>query len=153
MNAHAQHQPARGVLPIFLGVRSKRVLLILIGSLLWWNMGSPRPVMADQQHAPKPYDANGRRDPFVSLVREGRLVSPVGVPSSAARPSDLLLVGILWDPAAHSLALINDTEAKVGDTIGAYEVMEIRRDAVVLMRDGKPLVLQISFEDHPNPGE
>ena len=133
---------------------STRVLLwMMMGVLvLWWGRGGV-PLVVAEQHSPKPYDAHGKRDPFVPLVRDGRLVSSAGSPSSVATSSELLLSGILWDPTGRSLALINDTEAKVGDTIGGYRVTEIRPDAVVLVRDGKPLVLQISFEERTKPGE
>ena len=90
------------------------------------------------------YDAKGRRDPFVSLVREGRVVTPV---ASSASPDGTtpILYGIVWDPGGRSLALINDTEVQVGGMIGKYRVEEIRRDAVVLIAGGERTVLQIAF--------
>ena len=93
------------------------------------------------------YDSGGRRDPFVPLVREGRLVA--APPGARVETSTPVLYGILWDPGGRSIALINDTEAMVGDTIGRYQVKEIRQDAVVLDNEGKPLVLQITFEQSP----
>ena len=91
------------------------------------------------------YDAKGHRDPFVPLVRDGRLVGkPQPVPTvNAAQP---VLYGILWDPAGRSIAMINDTEVRVGDTVAGYRVAEIRQDAVVLSGGGEPLVLSIDFE-------
>lgn len=93
------------------------------------------------------YDSKGRRDPFTPLVREGKLVNVTpGTQISVTRP---VLYGILWDPGGQSLALLNDTEVKVGDTIGGYRVQEIRQDAVVLIGGGEPVVLQLAFETPP----
>jgi len=61
-----------------------------------------------------------------------------------------VLYGILWDSAGNSIALINDTEVKVGDTVKGYRVTEIRQDAVVLTNGGEPVVLQIAFETPPS---
>jgi len=94
-----------------------------------------------------PVHAQSQRDPFVPLVRDGRLIAPSG----SENFSQLTLVGILWDPSGQSIALINDTEAKVGDVLGEYQVHEIRQDAVVLMREGQPVVLQLSFDTPPEP--
>jgi hypothetical protein len=91
------------------------------------------------------YEAQGKRDPFVPLVRDGRLIAPKG----GGEFSSLTLVGILWDPGGQSIALINDMAVKAGDVLGDYQVQEIRQDGVVLMRDGKPVVLQLSFETAP----
>lgn len=91
------------------------------------------------------YDAKGRRDPFMPLVRDGVLVqfTPGG---DASKP---VLYGILWDPGGQSLALINDLEAKVGDMVGEYQVTDIRKDAVVLMRAGEPLELMFDANAPP----
>ena len=94
------------------------------------------------------YNAKGRRDPFVPLVRDGQLVSvSQSAPIESSRP---MLRGILWDAGGHSIALINDLEAKVGDTVGDYQVQEIRHDAVVLTNGAEELVLEISFEAPPS---
>lgn len=103
---------------------------------------------ADPQEHPT-YDAKRRRDPFTPLVREGRLVGASSADASAAvivSSSTLVLAGILWDPAGRSVALVNETEVKVGDLIGEYRVIEIRPDAVVLDRDGKQHVLHMTYE-------
>lgn len=108
---------------------------------------------ADQQAAaqqPFHYDSKNRRDPFVTLVRDGRLVSVI--PGSRVETTRPILYGIVWDPAGHSIALINDEEVKTGDTVGTYQVIEIRSDAVVLSDGGEPVVLQITFDAPPVQG-
>ena len=97
--------------------------------------------------APFVYDAKGHRDPFIPLVKDGKLIGTQrGTPLDTAKP---VLYGILWDPRGQSIAMLNDTEVRVGDTVGIYEVLEIRKDAVVLSAGGDPLVLQIEFETPP----
>ncbi len=103
---------------------------------------------AAEEDAKKPkgfyYDPAGHRDPFVPLVRDGRLV---GISQPTSKETTFpVLYGILWDPGGQSIALINDGEAKVGDTITGYQVKEIRKDAVVLSNGGEPLVLQIVYD-------
>jgi hypothetical protein len=96
------------------------------------------------------YNAKGRRDPFIPLVRDGQIIAVGG---SAPAPGDRpVLYGILWDPGGGSLALINDREMQVGDVINGYRVTAIRQDAVVLhVEDGEPVVLRIEFEPAPGP--
>lgn len=91
------------------------------------------------------YDARGRRDPFVPLVVGGRLVAAAA--GSRGDTTTPVLYGIMWDPSGQSIALINDGEYKVGDTVNSYRIKDIRQDVVVLDNGGEePLVLQIAFE-------
>ncbi len=106
------------------------------------------PLRAEPQKPSGSYDAKGKRDPFVPLVRDGRLVSTSTDAAASAKPSDIFLAGILWDPGGRSIALINDAEVTVGETINDYQVLEIRQDAVVLDRGGNPVVLQLMFDEH-----
>ena len=106
---------------------------------------------APPQQPPIQYDPHGRRDPFVPLVRDGRFMGVEISTVSGGGASSMFLGGILWDAKGASIALINGEEAKVGDDVAGYHVAEIRKDAVILMRDGKPLVLQVSF-DEPKGG-
>ena len=94
------------------------------------------------------YDPAGHRDPFVPLVRDGRLVGVVA--GSSIKTDKPVLYGILWDPGGNSIALVNDGEVKVGDAIGGYQVKEIRQNAVVLMSGGVPVVLEIAFDAPPS---
>ena len=103
--------------------------------------------------APFRYEAKGRRDPFVPLVRDGHVVSTSGgVRGDSSRP---VLYGVLWDPGGNSIALINDGEARVGDAVGDYHVIEIRKDAVVLSSGGEPVVIELAFDAPPKsaPGD
>ena len=96
------------------------------------------------------YDAKGRRDPFKPLIQDGHLVPGMGIGREfeGDRP---VLYGILWDPAGTSLALMNDGEYKVGDVVNGYQVVEIRRDAVVITSRGERTVLQITFDAPSSP--
>ena len=96
------------------------------------------------------YDGKGRRDPFVGLVRDGRLV---GAPRTRKlEPLKPVLYGILWDSDGKSIALINDVEVNVGDKVGGYRVEEIRPDAVVLAREGgRQIVLELAFDALESP--
>jgi len=88
----------------------------------------------------------------VALVHEGRFVGTGRTLTSASQPSDLQLAGILWDPGGHSIALINDAEVTVGEMVGDCQVVDIQQDAVMVMREGKSIILRLSFENRePTP--
>ena len=109
--------------------------------------------IAETKIAPFVYDAKGRRDPFAPLVIEGRRVGMKAAASTTTTASGKpVLYGILWDPSGHSIAMVDDTEVKVGDAVGPYHVVDIREDAVVLKNGGEPLELRIEFDvpsSHP----
>ena len=116
--------------------------LVMSAALAWAAQGP------SEKHDTFSYDPVGHRDPFVPLVRDGRLV---GVTTAGRVPADKpVLYGILWDPGGHSMALINDAEVKVGDAVSGYQVKEIRQDAVVLTSGGVPVVLEIAFDAPPS---
>lgn len=117
-------------------------VLVMSSCLVWWFLGGVGAAAGDQFS----YDAQGKCDPFVPLVRNGQLVSCRPQPF---RPA-LMLQGIVWDPAGESIALIDDREVKVGDNVDDYQVAEIRHDAVVLVHEGAPLTLTISLEGRKN---
>ena len=116
-------------------------------ALSLWGLALMNVWTNEQTNASLPfqYEAKGRRDPFEPLVKDGRLVRPMssGPDVQGDKP---LLRGILWDAAGESIALLDDGEYKVGDVVSGYQVVEIRRDAVVLASGGRRTVLQISFE-------
>ncbi|HEV2181850.1 MAG TPA: hypothetical protein VGR59_16090 [Gemmatimonadaceae bacterium] len=68
------------------------------------------------------YDADGRRDPFVSLIASGELRPMI---------SDLRLVVVIYDPAGRSVAILRDVSTKeqyrvkTGQTLGRMRVARI----------------------------
>jgi len=100
------------------------------------------------------YDSKGRCDPFIPLVREGRVVPCDSRPGTAGDESKTAvptLGGILWDAEGRSIALINGGETKTGDTVDGYRVSEIHRDEVVLTRESERVLLRIGFGDAKPP--
>jgi hypothetical protein len=129
-------------------MRRRTQLLVAVGIAGCLGVGIGVMALAEEQPSAKSepfrYDSKGLRDPFIPLVRDGRLV---GTPTATQlEPSKPVLYGILWDSGGQCLALINDTEVKVGDMVGEYQVTEIRKDAVVLTAGGESMVLELQFE-------
>jgi hypothetical protein len=109
------------------------------------------PVAAVEQDQLWIYDSKGRCDPFVPLIRDGRLLPCDTNPNAAAQQSGHVpaLGGILWDPGGQSIALLNGGEAKVGDEVDGYVVTAIRKEEVVLTRGADRVVVRINFEAQP----
>ena len=132
---------ARGILPCLAGA------VILLA-------GAAASAGADPKDHPA-YDAKHRRDPFAPLVRDGRLAGislEAASSTTSASSSAVTLAGILWDPAGRSVALINGTEVKVGDLVGAYRVVEIQPNAVVLDHEGQQRIVQMVFDGSGKAG-
>ena len=137
--------------------RHNRWLAVGVVCLLWWVGTStwaedPHPTAAPAGG----YDAKGKRDPFVPLVRDGRMIAVTGEEPASSGPADVslpLLGGILWDPAGRSIALLNDKEAMVGDLIGSYRLAEIYQDHIVLEQEGRRVTLRITFDQNPKKEE
>lgn len=128
-------------------IRRARVAAAMLLAFVWVAAAGAAEEPRDGARLPFRYDPGQARDPFIALVRDGRIIGGIqNGPADMAKP---VLFGILWDTGGRSLALINDTEVKVGDTVGPYRVMEIRPDAVVLSDGGEPLVLTIAFDTPP----
>lgn len=80
------------------------------------------------------YDANGRRDPFLSLMATGELRPMI---------TDLTLVGIIYDESGkNSVAILVDASAanqtyrkKVGDVLGRMKVAKITENSVTVNID------------------
>lgn len=74
------------------------------------------------------YGSEGRRDPFLSLMKTGELRPMI---------SDLRLVTVVYDPVGRSVAIMRDVQtkeqyrAKVGQTLGRMRVTQIRPKEVV----------------------
>ncbi len=89
------------------------------------------------------YNAEGKRDPFIPLIINNQLAGGRASASAQGKP---VLYGILWDPSGSSIALIDNLEAKTGDTVRGYRVKAIQKDSVVLEAEGQTVVLDIAFE-------
>ena len=74
------------------------------------------------------YQADSRRDPFLSLMKTGDLRPMI---------SDLRLVAVIYDPAGRSVAILRDLQTKeqyrvkVGQTLGRMRVNAIRPSQVI----------------------
>lgn len=95
---------------------------------------------------PGPYDADGKRNPFIALVSdEGRIVrlsgstpqaeEPATVVKSGAAPAPVV-EGVAVDPKGESFAVVNDQITKEGDVVDGYTVVRIGYDKVVFKKDG-----------------
>lgn len=76
------------------------------------------------------YSADGRRDPFVSLMASGELRPMI---------SDLKLAAIIYDPTGHSVAVLRDLSTNeqyrvtVGKTLGRMRVTAIQPKSVTFV--------------------
>jgi hypothetical protein len=89
------------------------------------------------------YERKDRRDPFWSLV------SPSGTILTYDQDlafSDLVLEGITFDQQGKSIAIINSSIVGSNDQIGGYQIIEIRRLEVVLLKNGKTYILKMKRE-------
>ena len=136
--------------------------VVLLGAAI----AQPRPQLAQPRTSPaarparalvpRSYDAGGRRDPFVSLLRSGSDVSGL---SNSPRPagiagllvSEVALRGVIQSPAGFA-ALLQGSDGKThvvraGDRLFDGQVRSIGSDAMVLLqRSSDPLVVPKEFE-------
>ena len=82
-------------------------------------------------------------DPFWPLVSQGGAI--VNYDTNFV-VSEMTLEGVVSDGVG-GIAIINGNVIEQGKKIGLYTVQEIRRDRVILMKDGKTSVLQIKKEE------
>ena len=69
------------------------------------------------------YDDKGKRDPFIPLIgKDSRFLFEEAVESVEG----IYLEGVILDPAGESLVIINSEIVKCGETIGGFELKEIR---------------------------
>lgn len=116
-------------------------IALIGGSSLWIQ----RAVIAQDEEIDKfEYIAGKLRDPFIPLVRNGRIVgATLGRTNTSPVP---VLMGVLWDPSGRSIALLDTGEVRVGDEIGNYTVKLIKQDSVVLVSGEDEVVLQVVNE-------
>jgi hypothetical protein len=86
------------------------------------------------------YDSKGKRDPFLSLVSpEGYLVNV----EPFAEVSEINVEGIIYDPKGSSFAIINSEIVKVGEKIGDFEVLDIKKNKVILLKDAEKFEIDL----------
>lgn len=127
-------------------VNKVKVLSVLCFFLILGSFMTLNSAIGEEAALPT-YDSKGYRDPFVPLIKDGRTIGksePVAVQIKTRLVP--VLYGILWDPSGDSVALVNDGEYQLGDTVGDYQVSEIRKDAVILRSGSEEVVLTINFE-------
>jgi len=86
---------------------------------------------------------------FEKLREEGRDLELKTDPFSGAPilpekalSSGIYLNGILWDETS-PLAIINDEVVKIGDRVGEYAVVKIKKDSVILSNGSSELELRL----------
>ncbi|MDD5226185.1 MAG: hypothetical protein PHV97_03250 [Candidatus Omnitrophica bacterium] len=85
------------------------------------------------------YDSGKRRDPFVALTGEDV--------SMAVSSSGVKLEGIIYDPVAQSMAILNGKTYQAGEVVGDAKVVKILKDHVIISVDGEEKTLWIRKEE------
>lgn len=91
------------------------------------------------------YDRGDRRDPMIPLIGPGGMVQKI--PSG-----DFNVEGIIYDPPAGSLVLINGEFYKAGDTLHNATLISIFKDRIILRAEDEEKTLWIR-EEVLNEGE
>lgn len=100
------------------------VLLMLCGSL---------------EGAPRSYDPGKRRDPFVPLSGENAM--------DVSDASGFKLEGIIYDPTARSMVMLNGKAYQVGEVVGSTKIVKISKDHVVILVNEEEKVLRLREEE------
>ena len=101
------------------------------------------PCPASAQEAPINefvYDAHGKRDPLQPLVNSGGVIINY---ATDLLLTDLTLEGILMDFQGDNAAIINGRIVKAKDVIGAFVVVEVKTDMVILSKDNKQYEIRL----------
>lgn len=92
------------------------------------------------------YDAGKRRDPFVPLNgAEGASVT--------GSSSGFKLEGIIYDPGARSMVILNGKSYLAGDSVEDTTIVKIEKDYVVISADGEEKTLRMREEPLPASSE
>ena len=117
---------------------------IIVGSLSLYFLVLPFILLAKDEKFI--YNSHKREDPFYPIISEtGEFLSKIEQQKSQTKK--LLVEGIVWDSGKNSIAIINGTVVRQGDKIEGYQVLEIRKDGVLLERDGEKEILTMPNEE------
>lgn len=92
------------------------------------------------------YDSKTKRDPFVSLIGENVHLTDVELLESI---SEVNVEGVILDPVKGSAAIVNGQILRIGDYMGGFQLSEVTRYQITMLRDGKEynLVFRNKEED------
>lgn len=91
------------------------------------------------------YDAHGKRDPFVPLVRTG--AGTADDDSGIQSPEDVNIEGVMFDPQNGSSVVANGSVYEEGQMMGQVKLVKVLEDRVILSQDGVEVVKMIYDED------
>ncbi|MBN2096862.1 MAG: hypothetical protein JW714_00120 [Candidatus Omnitrophica bacterium] len=88
------------------------------------------------------YTARDLRDPFLSIFEMQKLSDQ---PAVGEAISHLKVQGMIWG-AKMPQAIINDTVVRVGEIVGGAEILEIRKEGIYVLYQGKQYILRPTIE-------
>ena len=90
------------------------------------------------------YDAKGKRNPFIVLITpDGLLLKLDAEEGIQGIPG---IEGIIYDKNGVSYALVNGEVVKIGDMVGAFQVLKIETDKVTFVKEGTTLEVEFKKE-------
>ena len=92
------------------------------------------------------YDKGNRRDPFV----------PLNARVAQSGKGDFAIEGIVFDPNQGSYAIIQEEIYREGESFNGSKIVRVLPDRVILLQEGKELVIWIReeiFEEAQKKGE
>lgn len=100
------------------------------------------------------YKNMGTRDPFISLVTsDGRILPGAREVTEVTESISIELEGVIWDPNGKSLAIINGKPVKEQQRIMNFQVLKIKKDSVLLQKEGKVIVVYLTKGGGSTNGE
>lgn len=111
----------------------KTIILFFISVFILFGF---MPTSSESEVTTRPnleYKADGLRDPFEGYIakKEERKVSEVPTQEVSVSPPTLTVQGIIWG-GLFPQAIINNKVVKVGDTIEGAQIMDIKKEGIVV---------------------
>ncbi|MFH1061325.1 MAG: hypothetical protein V1747_00360 [Candidatus Omnitrophota bacterium] len=97
------------------------------------------------------YKDEGTRDPFIALVTSDGRILPGA--RETTESTNIELEGVIWDPNGNSLAIINGKPVKEQQRIMNLQVLKIKKDSVLLQKEGKVIVVYLKKGGGDTNGE
>lgn len=88
------------------------------------------------------YDSRGNRDPFVPLVTKGGIY--IGSWQTQNLEEEIVLGGIIYDPAGGSMAIINGMIVKEDEHILNFKVLEIGKERIILLKGDEEIIVNLN---------